>query len=242
MSTPVKSEKPTATQTEVNVTPGFEEKLNQFWQSNRRSLLLLGAVVLLVILGRGTWDYLAAQKEEATGRAFAAATTPAQWRSFAEAHAGHRLAGVAWLQVADTAYAEGRSTDALTAYQAGAKILTNGPLAGRASLGVAMTQIQAGQTAAGQAALQALADTVNAPKAVRTEAAYHLASLAHAAGDDAKFQQFARQIAQIDPASPWTQRIMMMQIAKPATAATTATALPAATATDEPAIKLNLGK
>ncbi|MCC6415301.1 MAG: hypothetical protein IT582_05290, partial [Opitutaceae bacterium] len=239
-----KSENPAASQTEINVTPGLEEKLNQFWGRNRRNLLILAVVVLVVILGRGAWDYVAAQKEATAARAYAAATTTGQKRAFAQANAGHELAGVAWLQIGDTAYAENKPADALAAYQSAAKILTTGPLASRAALGSAMAQLQAGQTDAGKAALQTLADTSSAPVALRTEAAYHLASLAHAAGDDAKLKALAQQIAQIDPASPWTQRIMLMQLAKPtaSTAAPAQPAAPATTQTEEPTIKLNLGK
>lgn len=244
MSTPAKSENPAGTEAEVNVTPGFEEKLNQFWQRNRRGLVMLCTVILLAILAKGGWEYLAAQKEQDVRKAYAAAATIAQKRSFAEAHAGHELAGVAWLQVADAAYAEGKSADAIAAYQASTKILTEGPLSGRAALGLAMAQIQAGQTEAGKAALRTLADSASAPKGIRTEAAYHLASMAHAGGDDATFQQFAQQIMQIDPASPWSQRLMMMQVSKrtaPETAAPAQSATPTAAPAEEPMIKLNLG-
>lgn len=244
MSTPAKSANAASTPAEVNVTPGFEDKLNQFWGRNRRGLVILGTVILLAILARGGWDYLAAQKDLDTRQAYAAATTTDQLRAFAQAKAGHELAGVAWLQVADAAYAEGKSNDAITAYQASAKVLTSGPLASRAALGLAMAQLQAGQAEVGKTALQALVDVTTAPKALRAEAAYLLASLAHTAGDEAKFQQLAQQIMQIDPTSPWTQRLMMLQIAKPAAAVTTPapTGTPAATPAEAPAIKLNLGK
>ena len=242
MSTPAKSENPAGNEAEVNVTPGFEEKLSQFWERNRRGLVMLGTVILLAILAKGGWEYLAAQKEQDVRKAYAATSTFDQKRSFAQAHAGHELAGVAWLQVADAAYAEGKSTDAIAAYQASTKVLTEGPLAGRALLGLAMAQIQAGQTDAGKSALQTIADSASAPKGIRTEAAYHLASMAHASGDDAKFQQFAQQIMQIDPASPWSQRLMMMQVSKrTATAVPAQSATPAPTPTEEPTIKLNLG-
>jgi len=241
MSTPAKSQKSDGTTAEVNVTPGFEEKLNQFWERNRRGLIILCAAILVAILAKGGWDYLAAEKEEGVRKAYASAVTLPQKRSFAQTHAGHELAGVAWLQIADAAYAENKSADAIAAYQESAKVLTDGPLSVRASLGLAMAQIQSGQTEAGKTALQKIADSASAPKGFRTEAAYHLASLAHAAGDDAKFQQLAQQVMQIDPASPWSQRLMLMQVSKhPAAAA--APIQPAATSTaEEPAIKLNLG-
>lgn len=246
MSTPAKSENTTGHGAEVNVTPGFEEKLNEFWTRNRRGLLTLAAVVLVAIVARGGWDYMAAQKEREVGRNYAAAKTTDQLRSFAQANAGHELAGVAWLQVGDTAYAEGKASDAATAYQESRKSLAPGPLADRAALGLAMSQLRAGQTAEGKTGLKQLADATTVSTGIRTEAAYHLASMAHTAGDDVAFKQLAEQIMQIDPASPWAQRVMTLQVSKAATSAvaTTPAATPAETtpASGDSVIKLNLGK
>ena len=246
MSTPSPSENPTVPAAEVNVTPGLEEKLNEFWTRHRRNLAFAAGLVVGIIVWRGASDYLSAQNEQALGAEYAKATTPAQRQAFAQANAGHELAGVAWLQVADAAYADGRSADAIAAYQSAGKDLAAGPLADRAALGLAMSRLQSGNAAEAEAGLKALTDSSTVAIGIRTEAAYHLAARAHAAGDDATFRSLATQIMQVDPASPWSQRLMTLQVAKatPAPAATASTAAPvSAPAEDSSAgIKFNLGK
>jgi hypothetical protein len=111
-----------------------------------------------------------------------------------------------------------------------------------------MAQLQAGQTDTGRVALQAMVDNDKISRGARVEAAYHLASLAHAAGSAADVRTQVERILTLDPSSPWAQRAMMLRIADAALApapAVSAPAAPAATAADEsaePVIKLNLGQ
>ena len=229
---------------EINITPSFEEKLQIFWENNRRGLLVLCVVVLLAIVARGGWDSLAAQKERGLQKDYAAAVTPDKLKAFASANAGHELAGVAWLQVADAAYAAGKSTEAVTAYRDAHKVLKTGPLGDRASLGLAMAQLQAGQSADGEAGLKQLADSAAVGSGMRVEAAYQLASLAYSAGKADAVKALTDQIMQIDPASPWAQRALSLQMKSPAATAVD-TAAPAASTEEakaaDPVIKLNLG-
>ena len=246
MSTPNQPESSPAAYGEINVTPGIEEKLQHFWLRNQRGLLALGVIVLLAIVGKGAWEYMGAQKEKEIGRAYALAKTPEQLQAFAKAESGHELAGVAWVQVADAAYAEGKYADAVSAYEEVHKVLTDGPITDRASLGLAMAQIQSGQVSAGQSGLKQLVDATAVSKAVQVEAAYQLASLAHASGNAEGVKQYADRIMQIDPASPWAQRVMTLRMTDAPSAATTvstpAAATPAPAESTEPLIKLNLGK
>ncbi len=55
-------------------------------------------------------------------------------------------------------------------------------------------------------------------KAIRTEAAYHLVSLAADAGKADEVKNYLEQLMQIDPASPWTQRAAALRLGLPATA------------------------
>lgn len=231
---------------EKNVTPGFEEKLQQFWERNQKLLLALCVVVMLAIVARGAWDYLAAAKERSLEREFSTASAkPETLKAFAEANAGHELAGVAWLQLGDQAYAAEKGAEAVADYQKAAAVLKAGPLADRTQLGLAMAQLQAGQTDAAKAALKQIVDNDRVFNGVRVEAAYQLASLAHVAGKSAEVQQLSERIMQIDPASPWAQRAMMLRAEEPVATATAVTAPVAgkeAKSADkaEPVIKLNL--
>lgn len=245
MSTPASPASPSPSREEKNVTPGSEEKLQQFWERNSKLIVGICVIILLAIVARGGWDYLATQKERGVEADYAKANSPAQLKSFAEANSGHELAGLAWLRLADQAYAAEQGTDAVTNYQKAAKELKSGPLADRAHLGLAMAQLLSGQADAGQAGLKTLLDDDHAFKGVRVEAAYQLASLAHAAGRTADVKQYADRIMQIDPNSPWSQRAIGLRADEPA-APETATTTPAPAASDaKPAeststIKLNI--
>ena len=199
----------------------FEDKLHLFWKNNGTLVLAVCALILVGIVGKGGWDYLAAQKELGIEKDYAAATTPEQRKAFIAAHADHSLAGMAQLRLADEAYAAGKAADALSGYEQTLTIIKSGPLAARAQLGRAMAKIQAGKAAEGTADLKQLAGDANQLKGVRVEAAYQLASLAAEVGNAVDVQKYSDQLMQIDPASPWTQRSIALRASLPAPAATT---------------------
>ena len=163
----------------------FEDRLHRFWQTNRNLVMGLCVAVLLAILAKGAWEYLARQKELDVEKAYAAATTTEQLKTFASSHASHSLAGIAYLRMGDEGYAAGKSADALAAYGQAIAILKDGPLAARIQTGRALSKIQAGKTSEGTAELKQLAGDPNQFNAVRSEAAYQLASLAAEAGNAA---------------------------------------------------------
>ena len=205
----------------------LEDRLRIFWQKHSRTVIAALVVVLAGILAKGGWEYLEAQKEQEIEQAYAAAGTPEKLKAFAAAQAGHALAGAARLQLADAAYAAGQSADALAGYGEAIAALKTGPLVSRAKLGLAMAKVQAGKTADGAAALRQLAADATEPKATRVEVSYHLASLANAAGQPDDVRKYSDQVMQIDPTSPWTQRVFMLRASLPVTEAAPAAATPA---------------
>jgi len=258
MSAPVKLDAATANPDSENAdvsatAPSFEQKLNGFWAKNRKLLVLLCGVVLVVIVGREVSAINAGRsREQSATRYAAAATTPEGLRRFAEENADTALGGVAWLQVADAAYEADRFSDATAAYAQSLKGLGRGTaLADRAALGLAVAQLKSGDDAQGRAGLAALADAATGSVAIRAEAAYHLAILSHVAGEQQAFQQRATQLAQIDPTSLWNQRLLSLQVTRalpgaaalaPQNAASESPlADPAAAAGAEPLIKFNVG-
>jgi hypothetical protein len=208
----------------------FEDKLHRFWEQNQTTVFAIVAAIVLGFAGKGVWDYLAHQRELDVEKAYAAATTPEQLKSFAAAHDGHPLAGIAQLRVADEAYAAGKYADALAGYEKALPPLSGSPLAGRAQLGRAMAKVQSGKAAEGTNELKQLAGDTNQFNAVRAEAAYQVASLAAEAGNAADVQKFTDQLLQIDPSSPWAQRGMMLRATLPAPAVAPAANAASATA------------
>ncbi len=201
----------------------FEDRLRIFWKKNGKSVLALVVLVLLAIVAKGAWDYRAAQKEVELQQDYAAATTPAQLKTFAAAHPGHVLAGIARLRLADEDYAAGKSTEAIYGYEDAIPALQTGPLASRARLGLAMAKLQGGKTAEGEAALKQLASDATETKGVRVEANYQLASLASVAGRSDDVKKYSDQVMAIDPTSPWLQRTLLLRASQPLAAAPVST-------------------
>lgn len=197
----------------------FEEKLHVFWGKNRTLIIGVCVLVLVAILGKGAVDYFSRQKDLDVQKAYAAATTPEQLKTFAAAHTDHALAGIAHLRIADDAYATGKSADAISGYDKAAGILKEGPLVVRAKLGRALAKIQAGQAAEATNELKQIADDATLFNAVRAEAIYHLASLSAEALNAADLQKYAAQLMQVAPESPWNTRIMSLQVNLPPPAA-----------------------
>jgi len=203
----------------------LEDRLRIYWQRNGKSVIALVVLVVIAIVAKGAWDYRAAQREQEIERDYAAASTPEQLKAFAGAHAGHVLTGITRLRLADADYAAGKSTEAVYGYEDAIATIKSGPLVSRARLGLAMAKVQSGKTAEGEAALKQLATDANEPKGTRVEAAYQLASLANVAGRADDVKKYSDLVMQIDPASPWLQRALMLR-ASLAPAPTPAGAVP----------------
>jgi hypothetical protein len=216
-----------------------DEVLLGFWEKNREILITACVLILAAIVGRGGWEYFSSQRELGVERDYAEASTPEQLRAFAEAHPNHSLAGAAELRVADGAYQAGQNADALAAYDRAGALLKTGVLAARARLGAAIVKIQTGQATEGIAALQQLANDPKQFSNIRTEAMYHLASLAAEAGRADETRQLSTQLLQIDPSSPWTQRAFTLLEKLPAP---TAAPAPVGAAAAPGAISFPTGK
>ncbi len=195
----------------ASMAPDLEESVRYFWEKNRTSLIGIAVVVLLAILGRHGWDMIKEGQAASAREAYAAADTDAARQTFAGENKGSTLAGAALLEVADNAFKDARYSEAIQGYDAAAAELEGTIFDGRIRLGRAMAQLLSGDVAGGESALRALANDTTAPSAVRSEAAFHLASRAGDAGDIETVNQLATQITAIDPTSNWSQRVTMLQ-------------------------------
>lgn len=212
----------------------FEDKLQLFWKKNGTAVLILCGLVLVGILGKGGYEYMQAQKEKDVEQEYAAATTPDALKTFASAHAGHPLAGVAQLSIADQAYAAGKWADAQTAYDVAASTLKTGPLATRAQFGRAMARLQAGKNAEATTDLQQIANDSTLTKEIRSEALYDLTSLAVDAKDNDGAKKYSEQALSVEPQGMWAKRAMMLRLTLPG--ATPPAPAPAATTPAAPVV------
>jgi len=217
------------------VEPGFEIAAQEFWDRNRNFILMLIAAAILAIAGREGWQYFATTREKDLQADYAkAADSSDRLAAFADTHAGHALAGVAYLRVADDKFSAGDFKSAATYYAKAAGSLQNDALLGRAKLGAAFSQLSGGDQAGGEAALRALSADSAVFKSVRAEAAYHLASLAAGAGQADEVRKLAEQIGLIEANGPWAQRVTLLVAGLPAAGAPAAAA-----AAEKPAVGIS---
>ena len=204
--------------------PAFETAVHAFWARNRQAILIVCVVALLAIVGREGWQAYAAGREREVQAEYAKiADQTAKLAAFAEAHSGHALAGVAWLRLADEKFSAGEFKTATTHYQKAIGSLKNEALLGRAKLGAAMSQLNGGDQAAGEAAFKAISADATVAKGARAEAAYHLASLAADAGKTDEVKKLADEVSKIDATSSWAQRATLLLTSQPAAAKAAAT-------------------
>ncbi len=206
------------------IAPGFEDRVQMFWEKNSKLIVTGILVVAAIIIGRGVLNHLAEQRQLAIQAEFAAAADNATLNTFAAEHPDHTLAGVAHLRLADEAYAAGDYTAAVTAYDQALKPLEGTPAHGRARIGAAVARIQAGQTTDGEAALARIADDENVVGAARAQAAYHLAVIARSAENIEEAIRRADQASLLSANSIWSQQAMMLRFTLPTPAAAPAAA------------------
>jgi predicted negative regulator of RcsB-dependent stress response len=197
--------------------PSLAIAIHGFWAKNRQTVLVICVAVLLAIIGREAWQYFAASREKAVQADYAKISDQtAKLEAFANANAGHALAGVAWIRLADAKFSAGDFKTAATNYQKATASLQNESLLGRARLGAAISQLNSGDQAAGEAALKAISADTKLDKGIRAEAAYHLTVLAADAGKADEVTKLAEEVSKIDPMGSWAQRATLLLTRAPA--------------------------
>ena len=195
----------------AELPPSPEVNLQRAWDKYGTLLYILVAVVGAGVLAKGGWDYLNAQKELGIKKDYAEATTPDAMKTFVANHPGHVLTGVAELSIGNNAYATGKFTDALAAYNAAATDLPAGPFQANAKMGAAMALLQTGKAGEAEAALHALLNDSSLLKTTRCEAGYHLATIAIAAGRAEDYQKVTDQVMALDPSNPFAEHTFQLK-------------------------------
>ncbi len=218
----------------------FEERVQLFWFENKTTILMTCVLVLVIfVLKEGVFYYLD-QRERAIGTAFAAAeTNPDKLRVFATENSGHKLAGLAWLNIGDEAFKAAKYAEAASAYEKAEPLVDGGVFASRAQIGRGFSLSLGGDKPKAEEIFKKIAADEKQAAATRTEARYHLALLAVEAGRVEDARKALNEVQQNDAVGGWSQRAMALRANLPAepVAATEATAAPATPASE---IKLSL--
>ncbi len=184
----------------------LEERFNDFWKRNGAGIfggIALGAVI---VIGLQLYRHFEQKREDGIRAAYAEAQTPEELLAFAGSHAGHQLAALASLQVADARYAEGQYAAAAELYAQAARGFSDPVLVSRALLGQGMSLLQSGAVESGHALLEAVALDGAGLAQIRGEAAYHLAVSRWERGDLQGARAALDIILQLPDAPLWTFR------------------------------------
>lgn len=160
----------------------IEDQLLLFWEKNRS--LIIGGVALVVVAFLGFQGFKLYQRSaearmQAAYQNAASAEAKADW---AERAAGKPLAGLAFKELGDQAYANGDLAQAERYYRQAADSAER-PVSDAATIALAATLIAQGKASEARTLLQPIADDPQAPN--QAEAQFRLAQLASDQGDAA---------------------------------------------------------
>lgn len=191
-----------ASQSELPPNADVEERFNDFWKRNGPSIFAVIAIVAVITVGYEIYGYIQARNAEKLSETFASLQSPEEKMDFATAHPNTELGGLAYLELADQAYAAGNFPDAATRYEAAVKALDGTPIAGRARLGAAMAKLRLGDATA-PALLDQIARDPAVLAPIRGEAAYLLATARWKTDNPEEVRRALDLLATIEGAGVW---------------------------------------
>lgn len=181
----------------------LEERFNDFWKRNGAGIfgaIALGAVIVLGVQG---YQYAGERAVQAAQAAYQQVETREDRIQFAEDFSKHKIAGVAFLEVADEYFSEKDFGNAAVFYERADKILRDGFFRSRARLGQGISLVLNGQGESGQSLLQAVVNDTSALDQIRAEAAYHLAVIHWESGNFDAVQSSLDIIHSLEMAGFW---------------------------------------
>lgn len=191
-----------AVQSELPPDADVEERFNDFWKRYGPSIFAVIALVAVLTVGYEIYGYMQERKTERLANTYAELESSADKLEFAQAHGKTALGGLAYLELADEAYAAANFTDATSRYQAANEALRGTPLSGRARLGAAIAQLRQGDQTA-LALLDQLARDPSVLGSIRGEAAYLLATAYWEREDFDQIRRAIDLLATIEGAGVW---------------------------------------
>ncbi len=204
----------------------IEDQVWLFWNKNKSTIIYLIIAIFIGVIAVEGYRMYQSSAVKSMQAAYGQAETPEALTSFGQEYAGQPLAGLALLQSADNQYKNGNYTAAAPLYKSAAESLSETYVQGRARLGEAMSQIQAGQTEQGKSLLTSLSGDSKALVAIRAEATFNLGILALSAEDFGGARRYFEQTSALDKDGPWGSQAdrMLQQVPELAASATPAPA------------------
>ncbi len=189
----------------------FEQRVILVWENYRQVILTVIGVIILSLLVYQTMLYLAERKALAVETAFQEAESDDALINFAREHPHHKLAGFAYLQVANKKYEEDEFLQASEYYTNAVSELENTSMQGRARLGFAMSHLLAGNIDEGVEALDKIASDPSLLDTYRAEAAYQLAVNFWGKSDYVSLDRELRRIESLKKSGMWVSKASVMR-------------------------------
>ena len=174
----------------------FEDKVWLYWIRNKNFILGTVAAAFIIVIGVQGWKLYTANRNAKLASEYEAASTPAQLEEFAKSNSGTKLAGVALIQNADGAYAEGKYDQAQKLYEQAQKDLSKTVLLGRAKLGEAVCIYASGDKAKSESALKAVFEDATLAQSYRAQAGYRLGLAQKQAGKNAEAKETLKKVSE----------------------------------------------
>lgn len=200
---------------ERNVVPAsesgltdIETRLAVFWEKYQKLVLGGIAAILVLFLAVRLYQFIDERAEAARQKAYAELADTEAKLAWAEENAGHPLAGLAFKELADEAYAQERHDDSARLY-AQAAASARSSLAEAAKFGQAMALLEQEKSDEARAILERLADDERAGN--QQQAKYQLARLAIDEGRYEEARSHLREIVQVPRGFYWMQKAMELQ-------------------------------
>jgi tetratricopeptide (TPR) repeat protein len=130
---------------EAYAESSVEEQLLVYWNRHKSQIVLGISVVVVLIIGFQISKWWSAKAISDRGQAYAEASDDAQKQAFADDNSGSDLGGIAYLELADSAYSEAEYSSAVSLYEKAFKAFEMIEFKQRAHLGLALSRLQAGE-------------------------------------------------------------------------------------------------
>ena len=166
----------------------LEDRVWLYWKRNKSFIVTTVVAAFAIVIGVQSWKMYNAAEKARLSDAYVAASTPEELAKFAADNSGTKLAGLAVLQNADSAFVAGKYSDAQKLYSDAAADLKGTVLAYRANIGAAMSLALGSDATKGADELENIFNAASTPQAYKAQAGFLLGILKLQAGkkDEAK--------------------------------------------------------
>lgn len=200
---------------EAYAESSVEEQLLVYWNRHKSQIVLGISVVVVLIIGFQISKWWSAKAISDRGQAYAEASDDAQKQAFADDNSGSDLGGIAYLELADSAYSEAEYSSAVSLYEKAFKAFEMIEFKQRAHLGLAMSRLQAGEEGNASKDLQSIADNAEYSDAARGEALYQLSVIDWQNGDFVSMLAHQDRIDGLVNAGNWQSKALQLQSSIP---------------------------